>query len=88
MANKEKKMSIRLDTESIHILNKAKESGISQTAYINRVIHESNLTNEIARRSVQPHLANMQSLLEFCEDVEIKREMRKELQQICLYLKS
>lgn len=87
-SNNEKKMSIRLDKDSITILDNASKTGITKTDYINRAIHDSDLTKQIARRSVQPHLARLQSLLECCEDIQTKNEMREELHRICLYLKS
>jgi len=83
-----KKMSVRFDYESITILNTAVKAGMSQTDYINKAIHASDPSKQTAKRSVQPHLARLQSLLEFCEDTELKNEMREELHQICLYLKS
>jgi len=83
-----KKMSVRLDYESVTILKTAVKAGVTQTNYINQAIHASNPSKQTAKRSVQPHLARMQSLLEFCEDTELKNEMREELHQICLYLKS
>ena len=84
----ENKMSIRLDKDSITILDNASKTGITKTDYINRAIHDSDLTKQTARRSVQPHLARLQSLLECCEDIQTKNEMREELHRICLYLKS
>ena len=87
-SNNEKKMSIRLDKDSITILDNASKTGITKTDYINKAIHDSDLTKQTARRSVQPHLARLQSLLECCEDIQTKNEMREELHRICLYLKS
>ena len=87
-SNNEKKMSIRLDKDSITILDNASKTGITKTDYINKAIHDSDLTKQTDKRSIQPHLARLQSLLDCCEDIQTKNEMREELHQICLYLKS
>ena len=86
--SKEYKMSIRLDDTSKSIVDAAANAGIAKTDFINRAIHEANLSSQASRRAVQPHLARLQSLLELCSDSETRDQMRKELQQVCLYLKS
>ena len=84
------RMSVRLDEESNIKLENAAKTGISKNAFINQAIHEASLTEQRNRRDVQPHLANLQSLLEFCEcrNAETKEAMREELHYICQYLRS
>ena len=80
------RMSIRLDEQSNVLLEKAAESGISKTSFINEAIHNAPIKESINRRKVQPHLAELQTILNSCDDPDLKKRMRKELHEICQYL--
>lgn len=89
--NKEKenrKISVRLNDEAnkkvIDVVNK----GISKSEFINNVIIGCNTTNIGELRTAMTHICNIQIELELITDMTTKNEIRKELNGLCLALKS
>lgn len=87
---KGKKISVRLDMEATKRLNQANARGYTTSQYINRIIKNSSAGSMDldAMRSIMISINRLQYQLEFEEDLEIKMNMREELNKICRVLRS
>lgn len=93
MVNKDKKgkkISVRLDPEATKKLDEAKEKGYTISQFINRIIKGSSVggVDIGSMRTLMVSMSNLQSQLEFEDDVDVRKNMREELNKICQVLKS
>ena len=89
--NKEKenrKISVRLNDEANKRVIDAVNKGISKSEFINNAIIGCNTTNIGELRAAMTHICNIQTELELITDMTTKNEIRKELNGLCLALKS
>lgn len=89
--NKEKedrKISVRLNDEANKKVIDAVNKGISKSEFINNAIIGCNTTNIGELRTAMAHICNIQTELELITDMTTKNEIRKELNGLCLALKS
>ncbi len=89
--NKEKddrKISVRLNDEAYKNVIDAVKKGISKSEFINNAIIVCNTTNIGELRAAMTHICNIQTELELVTDMTTKNEIRKELNGLCLALKS
>lgn len=85
---KDKRISVRLDAEASKKLADMQAKGYTTSQYINTAIKGSTSVEIDVLRAIMIHISNLQSKFEFEEDTEVKRAMRRELNEICLVLKS
>lgn len=85
-----KKISVRLDPEATKKLDEATEKGYTISQFINRIIKDSSVGGvDIGSiRTLMVSMSNLQSQLEFEEDIDLRKNMREELNKICHVLKS
>ena len=88
IANKPKKISVRLDNEAAQKLEEAKAKGYTTSQFVIEKIKNSNVIDLNSLRNVMISINMIQNELEFEEDIEIKNSIREELNKICQSLKS
>ena len=84
----DRKISVRLNNEAYKKVTDAVNNGISKSKYINNAIIGCNTTNIGKLRAAMAHICNIQTELELITDMTTKNEIRKELNGLCLALKS
>ena len=87
MQKKQKSITVRLTPESERILGEQNKKGSSTSVFINKLIQTGGNTKALHDCAVLIHMANLQSLLEGSND-PVLLEIRKELNELCRYLKS
>lgn len=87
---KGKRISVRLVPEAAKKLDEAIEKGYTISQFINRVIMDSSVggVDIGSMRTLMISMCNLQSQLEFEEDIDLRKNMREELNKICHVLKS
>ena len=85
---KSKRISVRLDSDAEAKLNSAIANGYTTSSFINDVIKGASVTNIQVEREVMKHVNQIQSEIEFERDYEILKNVREELNEICLALRS
>lgn len=85
---KSTKISVRLDCEATEKLKKANENGYTTTQYINESIKNSGVVDLTFMREAMIHICRLEEELEYETDAEVKIIMRKELNKLCLALRS
>ena len=83
-----RKISVRLNDEAYKNVIGAVKKGISKSKFINNAIIECNTANIGELRTAMAHICNIQTELELITDMTTKNEIRKELNGLCLALKS
>ena len=83
-----RKISVRLSDEAYEKVINAVNGGINKSKFINNAIIGCNTTNIGELRTAMTHICNIQTELELITDMTTKNEIRKELNGLCLALKS
>ena len=83
-----RRISVRLNDEAYKNVIDAVKKGISKSKFINNAFIGCNTTNICELRTAMTHICNIQTELELITDMTTKNEIRKELNGLCLALKS